>query len=146
MKFTTEQEEAMQKIKEEVTLLIKKYPSRSTRNLQFEILNMRDTRYPSLKCFRVSYGWIGKMKKATLKPSQRSIVKEVAEKQLLQWFKNRKRNPFSNLVTTKQVKAKWKLCFSKPPTEYALMSFKKKYNIKVIYDSRTRNTNSWTFN
>ena len=99
MKVTTEQEEAMQKLKEEVTLLIKKYPSRSTRNLQFEILNMRDTRYPSLKCFRVSYGWIGKMKKATLKPSQRSIVKEVAEKQLLQWFKNRDRSPFSNLVT-----------------------------------------------
>ena len=69
MKFTTEQEEAIQKLKEEITLLIKKYPSRSTRNLQFEILNMRDTRYPSLKCFRVSYGWIGKMKKATLKPS-----------------------------------------------------------------------------
>ena len=59
---------------------------------------MRDTRYPSLKCFRVSYGWIGKMKKANLKPSQRSIVKEVAEKQLLQWFKNCKRNPFSNFI------------------------------------------------
>ena len=89
MKFTPEQELEMNLLKKEVKELFKKYGrTRSMRNLQFDIANIRDEKYQTLENFKVSYGWISKMKKKVLKTEPRSIVKETAEKELLAWIKN----------------------------------------------------------
>ena len=89
MKFTPEQELEMNLLKKEVKELLKKYGrTRSMRNLQFDIANIRDEKYQTLENFKVSYGWNSKMKKKVLKTEPRSIVKETAEKELLAWIKN----------------------------------------------------------
>ena len=85
------------------------------------------------------------MKKKTLQTESRSIVGEMKEKKLIQWFKKRKANVLSSLVTTAQVKNKWKEIYGKPDTEYAMMIFKHKFKIKVMFSQRTKNTNSWVY-
>ena len=60
MKFTPQQEAEMESLKAEVSELLKKHgKTRSMRNLQFDILNLKE-KFESLKNFKVSYGWIGK--------------------------------------------------------------------------------------
>ena len=143
MKLTEQQQEDMKNLNEEATIYIKENKSRSIRNLQFEILNMRDARYPSLDFLKVSVGWVGKLKQNTLQT--KSIVKEVQEKELLSWFKKRKTNMLTALVTTPQVKTKWKEIFGKKATEYGLLKFKRKHGIHVVYSAKTKNTNAWEF-
>ena len=136
----------MCELKKEVVTLLKKYGrTRSTKNLRFDILNIKEERYPSLGNFKVSNGWIGKMKKMTLKPQERSIVKEKKEQRLLAWLKKRKQNILSSLVTAAHVKSKWKDIYGSKATEYGLMIFKHKYSIDVVFSQQTGNTNSWIF-
>ena len=146
MKFTPEQAEDMKQLKKLVTSLLKTYgATRSMRNLQFDITNSKEEKYSPLQQFKVSYGWISKMKNATLKPKPRSIVKQVAEEEMLRWLKKRKENTLCFLVTTRQVRAKWKGIYGKEPSRYALKTFRQKHSIQVIFDKTTRNTNSWVF-
>ena len=145
MKLTAEQEHEMQLLKADVTKLLKEHgKTRSTRNLQFDILNLRD-KYKSLKHFKASFGWIGKMKRTVLKPTPKSIVKEVAAAKLLEWLKKRKKNPLTSLVTTDQVRAKFKSIFGSKPSRYSLKMFRERNGIQVVFDTRTKNTNSWVF-
>ena len=146
MKFTKEQETEMTHLKKKVKELLLKYgATRSMRNLQFDIANIRDENFKTLGNFKISYGWISKMKTKILKPKARSVVKQANEENLLAWIRSRKKNPLSALVTTSQVKKKWTTIYGKAPTRYALNGFKSKYGIQVIFDSRTKNTNSWIF-
>ena len=145
MKLTEKQQEEMKHLKEDATKYIKENKSRSIRNLQFEILNMRDARYPSLDFLKVSVGWVGKLKQNALQAKSKSIVKEVQEKDLLSWFKKRKANMLTALVTTPQVKATWKKIFGKNATEYGLLKLKRKHGIHVVYSAQTKNTNTWEF-
>ena len=59
------------------------------------------------------------------------------------WFKKRKANMLTALVTTSQVKMKWKEVFGKKATEYGLMKFERKHEIHFVYSAQTKNTNSW---
>ena len=146
MKQTAEQKADMAKLKQDVAqLLLKHGKTRSTKNLRFDILNLKEQKYPSLNFFKVSRGWVGKQKKLVLKPKAKSIVEDMNEKALVEWFKKRKSNVLSSLVTTSQIKTKFKEIFRKKPTEYALMGFKNKYKIKVVFSQKTKNTNSWVF-
>ena len=97
----------MNNLKEEVKDLIEKHGALSISALQFQILNIKEEKYPSLGFFKVSRGWVGKQKTMTLKPRPKSIVTEVNEKQLLKWFKKRKSNILTSLVTTGQMKTKY---------------------------------------
>ena len=81
------------------------------------------------------------MKKKTLQTESRSIVGETKEKKMIEWFKKRKANVLSSLVTTAQVKNKWKEIYGKPATEYAMMIFKHKFKIKVVFSKQSKNTN-----
>ena len=95
----------MQLLKAGVTKLLKEHgKTRSTRNLQFDIPNLRE-QYKSLKHFKASFGWIRKMKRKVLKPTPNSIEKEVDTAKLLEWLKKRNKNPLTSLVTTDQVRA-----------------------------------------
>ena len=146
MKFNALQQLELEALKEDVTAHLLKYgATRTMKNLRFDILNMKEDKYKILQTFKVSLGWISKLKKRTLKPTSRSIVKEVAEKKFLEWFKKRKQNMLSSLVTTQQAQTKWKSLYGKTPSRYALKNFREKYSIKVVFDKTTRNTNSWIF-
>ena len=114
------------------------------RNLQFDILSLRD-QYKSLKHFKASFGWIGKMKRRVLKPAPKSIVKEVAAPKLLAWLQKREKNPLASLVTTDQVRAKFKSIFGSKPSRYALKMFRECNGIQIVFDAQTKNTNSWVF-
>ena len=145
MKFTPQQEAEMESLKAEVSELLKKHgKTRSMRNLQFDILNLKE-KFETLKNFKVSYGWIGKQKRRVLKPRPKSIVKEVAGRNLLEWLRKRKANPLTALVTTSQVRSKWKHFFAREPSRYALKIFRDTNGLQVVFDKRTKNTNSWVF-
>ena len=83
MKLTGQEKEDVVKLKTEVYTYMKENKVRSTRNMQFEILNMKEDRYPSLAFLKVSLGWIGKMKKTALQPVSKSVVKQAKEKAFL---------------------------------------------------------------
>ena len=85
------------------------------------------------------------MKRRVLKPTPKSIVKEVAAAKLLEWLKKRKKNPLTSLVTTDQVRAKFKSIFGSKPSRYSLKMFRERNGIQVVFDTRTKNTNSWVF-
>jgi len=70
--------------------LITKNAATSISALQFQILNIKEEKYPFLGFFKVSCGWVGKQKTMTLKPRPKLIVTGVNEKQLLKWFTGKK--------------------------------------------------------
>ena len=143
MKFTPLQEEEMSCLRKKAKSLIEKYSSRSMRNLQFELINYKEENFPSLTQFKVSFAWIGKIKKQCGKARSKNIVKEEAEKNLLQWLRKRKSNFLSSVITTGQVKTKWNSLFGKSPSRYALQCFRKKHGIEVVYSKQTNSTNCW---
>ena len=145
MKFTPQQEAEMESLKAEVSELLKKHgKTRSMRNLQFDILNLKE-KFETLKNFKISYGWIGKQKRRVLKPRPKSIVKEVAGRNLLEWLRKRKANPLTALVTTSQVRNKWKHFFTQKPSRYVLKLFRNTNGLQVVFDKRTKSVNSWVF-
>ena len=76
------------------------------RNLQFELIKFKEENFAYLDHFKVSFAWIGKIKKECGKVRSKNIVKEEAEKQLLLWLWKRKSNLLSSVVTTGQEKIK----------------------------------------
>ena len=62
MKLTAQQKYDMEKLKAEVCAYMEENKSRNTRNMRFDILNMKEDRYRSLAFVKVSVGWIGKLK------------------------------------------------------------------------------------
>ena len=85
MKFTPAQKEDMKQLRDKAKSLIQKYSSRSMKNLQFDLLNFKEENSPSLVEFKVSFAWIGKIKKECGKARSKNIVNEETEKKLLQW-------------------------------------------------------------
>ena len=92
MKFTPAQKEDMKQLRDKDKSLIQKYSSRSMKNLQFDLLHFKEESCPSLVEFKMSYAWIGKIKKECGKVRSKNIVKEETEKKLLQWLQKRKSN------------------------------------------------------
>ena len=50
------------------------------RNLQFELINFKEENFESLDHFKISFAWIGKIKKECGKARSNNIVKEETEK------------------------------------------------------------------
>ena len=56
-----------------------------------------------------------------------------------------KEKPSYPIVTTDQVRSKFKSIFGSKPSRYALKMFREYNGIQIVFDAQTKNTNSWVF-
>ena len=53
---------------------------------------------------------------------------------VLKWLRKRKPNPLTALVTTSQVRNKWKQFFTRKPSRYVLKLFRNTNGLQVVFD------------